>query len=51
MESEVGTNGRRRDHGTMIALGSQKELESNGLISGKENCYARSKNGQEDLKN
>ena len=50
MESEVETNKGRRDHGTMIALGSQKELKSNGLISGKDNRYATSKNGRRDLK-
>ena len=50
MESEVKTNEGRRDHGTMLALGLQKELNLNELISGKENCYARSKNGRKDLK-
>ena len=50
MESEVKTNKGRRDHGTMIALGLQKELQSNRSISGKENRYARSKKGRKDLK-
>ena len=34
----------------MNYFGSQKELRSNRLISGKENHYSRSKNGHEDLK-
>ena len=51
MESEVETNKGRHDYGTMIALGLQKELDSNGLVSGKGNRYARLKNGREDLKN
>ena len=34
----------------MIALGLQKELQSNRSISGKENRYARSKKGRKDLK-
>ena len=31
MENGVEMNGGRRDHGTMIALGTQKELESNQI--------------------
>jgi len=50
MESEVEMNEGRCVYGTMIASGLQKELESNGSISGKENCYARSMNGRKDLK-
>ena len=50
MESEVEMNEERCDHGTMIASGSQKELGSNRLTSGKENRYTRSKNEHEDLK-
>ena len=34
----------------MIDLGSQKELKSIGLISGKENRYLALKNGRKDLK-
>ena len=50
MESEDKMNEGRRNHETMIALGSQKELNLNGPISGKENCHARSENGRKDLK-
>ena len=50
MESEVEMNKERCDHRTMIALGSQKELRSNGSTSDKENHYTRSKNEDKDLK-
>ena len=50
MESEVEANKGRRDHGTMIASGLQKNLKSNGSISRKENRYARFKTGRKDLK-
>ena len=50
MGSEVEMNEERCDLGTMIALGSQKELRLNGSTSGKENCYTRSKNERGDLK-
>ena len=50
MESEGKTNKRRRDHWTMIASRSQKELQSNGSIIKKENRHARPKNGRNDLK-
>ena len=50
MGHEIEMNEGRRDHGRMIALGSQKELRLNRPTSGKENCYTRSKNERKDLK-